>query len=904
MLARTLTASLAAAAVAAVATFAAPPAAGAAAPAGPGSAGGAVAESPRPGGYRPTGRLVVRFKDGVDAPGRARALARVGSHGRAAEVLKHVPGLNAALLKVDDPRAVHALLREDPAVRYVEAETRYRALAADAQQPERTAAGLPSFATRDAGTALTGAGTDIAIIDSGVDSSNGDLAGKVVAAAAFADADDPTDPTDHSCDVQHCPHGTGVAAVAAAADGNGGVVGAAPGAAISSYSVFRRYVTTDAKGKKYEELAASTIDIAAALDAVRVRAQAHPELVVVNLSLGNTFDSLLVREAISALRAAAPQVTVVVAAGNDAAERPTFPAGDPGVVSVGASGVQGTETTCSFTGATTVAPFSNRGDVDIVAPGACIRTWYRADDPLVVDGYTGSPVVRKVDGTSFAAPMVVGVVALIAQQGVTGDAARAALLAGATKPATPNVTTGVGFLNAPGALAAATGTAAYTAAFVDRGGQVANQVGRRTVEVLQVQPGVGATAPETVAPVLPAGRGTVTPVVDGETVTGGVRRTTYTYAVPAANLGGVVFTMTAGTLKVPFRLLDPTDGFEGLPNASGDQSSVGLTFGTRSAYVRSAYVGAGTNLHFDYTYGDSQTSTAVLSDLFVWEPSTSGGTADAAMAPIDAAGGGTYEPSSFDYPVSVTGRHLFGWVLFSEADSSSSATKYVMKPGYLGPGAAISAPALASSVSPTGPFVVSWSGYRGKRFEVEYTTKVKSGTSWVYGTWRTWKVTGSASSATFGTAGLVKGQTYWFRLRTFDAYGNPSLYATTRTVVPQDDLSSSMYYTGSWAKRALGNRWFGYVHQSAARGAYVQHRTDTSQFTVIGDKCPSCGQFAVYVDGVYKGTVDTRAGGTYARQVLWTSASLGAPKGHTIKLVVVGTSGRPYVLIDGIGTLR
>lgn len=905
-------------------TLAAPVAADAAptAPAAPPSvapANGRADGDPRTG-HRSTGRLQVRFKDGVTAKGRDAALARVRAKGRAADVVRTAPGLNAALLRVDDARAVQALLREDPAVAYAEAESSYRPLAItpDTQTAERSAANLPTATTRGNETAPTGAGTEIAVIDSIVDTANPDLAGKVVHTQDLTEPVGDGDPndgwlvTDLACNAERCPHGTGVAAVAVGADGNGFVVGAAPEATVSSYNVFRRFLyQNQTTGDTFEDLSASSLDIAEALDAVRQRAVANPALVAVNLSLGGTFDNQLVKDELAQLRADAPHVTVVVAAGNDGGERAQFPAGDPGVISVGSTGTE-SETCPSFSGPTTVSSFSNRGDVDVVAPGACVLTWYRPTG-TIPGQHAGARLLTRVNGTSFSAPMVAGVVALLGEQGVTGDAARAAIVAAAAKPAIANVAAGAGFLDAASALALATGTTAYTAAFVDRGGQVANQVGRRTVEVLEVQP--GGTAPaEPTAPTLTAGRGTLS---DPQSAAqNAVRRTTYAYTPPAANVGPASFTLTAGSVVVPMRLLDPTDNFEGLPVPSGDQSSVLLTYGSRSAYVRSAPVAGGHPLRLDYTYGDGGQEYAdpdvpPSSDLFVWEPISAGATADAAMEPFTAAMGSQYTGTK-NVHSPRSGRYLFGWVLFSEEDDSNPAdatSRYRLKPTYGPIVSTFTAPALASTESGSGPFRVSWTGSYGVRYEIDWMTKVKrSDGVWVDGTWRRWTTTTGPAGFAFGQnskpTAIVKGQTYWFRLRSFDVLNNPSPMYYRATVAPQDNLSTSFSYAGSWSKRALGGRWFGWVHQSGTRGASVTHRAETSQFTVVGDRCTTCGQFQVWVDGALKATVDTRASSGQYRQVLWTSPNYGAPRPHTIKLVVLGTSRRPWVVLDGIGTRR
>jgi hypothetical protein len=64
----------------------------------------------------------------------------------------------------------------------------------------------------------------------------------------------------------------------------------------------------------------------------------------------------------------------------------------------------------------------------------------------------------------------------------------------------------------------------------------------------------------------------------------------------------------------------------------------------------------------------------------------------------------------------------------------------------------------------------------------------------------------------------------------------------------------------------------------------------------------SRGQVKIYVNGVFLAKVDLR-GATKYRDVAWqktwsTSAT------RTIKLVVVGTAGRPRIDLDGFVTLR
>jgi serine protease len=89
----------------------------------------------------------------------------------------------------------------------------------------------------------------------------------------------------------------------------------------------------------------------------------------VNLSLGGEADSAFLRSLIE--EASKRGVLFVAAAGNEPVATLVYPAADPGVVSVTASGVDGG-----------IAPYANRGEwIDAMAPGTNVfnyldRSWY------------------------------------------------------------------------------------------------------------------------------------------------------------------------------------------------------------------------------------------------------------------------------------------------------------------------------------------------------------------------------------------------------------------------------------------------------------------------------------------------------------------------------------------------
>ena len=200
-------------------------------------------------------------------------------------------------------------------------------------------------------------------------------------------------------------------------------------------------------------------------------------------------------------------------------------------------------------------------------------------------------------------------------------------------------------------------------------------------------------------------------------------------------------------------------------------------------------------------------------------------------------------------------------------------------------------------------FPVSWTG-SAVSYQVLYGERSHpSAGVWGSPVYKTWIAATAAKSATFSGA---QGHTYYFQVRGFDVFGNPTAYSSVKSAnVPLNENSAAFTYSSGWSGVSATNRYLGTYRYATTAGRYLSGRADTSSFTVIGDKCAVCGQFRVYVDGVLKATVDTRASTTYPRQVLYAGSTLlGGVKSHSIKIVVVGTAGRPRVDIDGIALSR
>jgi serine protease AprX len=320
------------------------------------------------------------------------------------------------------------------------------------------------------GLGFSGAGVGVAVIDSGITSWHNDLAGRTPVAypygdqrlAAFVDfVNGATAPYDDE------GHGTHVAGIIAGngRDSLGRHAGVAPDAALISLKVL------DANGR-------GTISHAiAALDWVLAHHQQY-HIRVVNLSVGAA-----VRESywtdpltLAAKRVTDAGVVVVTAAGNigkNAAGEPVYggitaPGNAPWVLTVGASSTNGTLTRDDDS----MATFSSRGPTyldwgakpDLVASGvgtislsAPNSTFYVTKAQMLVNGFVGASegAYLTLSGTSMAAPVVSGTVALMLQANpsLTPNAVKAILQYTAEQRSGYNaLTQGAGFLNTIGAV--------------------------------------------------------------------------------------------------------------------------------------------------------------------------------------------------------------------------------------------------------------------------------------------------------------------------------------------------------------------------------------------------------------------------------------------------------------------
>jgi subtilisin family serine protease len=402
-------------------------------------AGPARAASPEPVATfepsAPADGLLVRFDPGTPDAAIRSAISAAG--GRVEE-----PAGDTGYVKVstgDVPAAeVAALLDRSTLVSEVGPNTiRYAAAIPNDPNFSQQSTYLQAMNLPAAWDTTTGNDSMImAIIDSGVQLNHPDLAGRLVPGWDFVNRD--SDPTDDF------GHGTMVAGIAAASTNNGrGVAGATWQGKIMPIKVL------DSRGQADDE------DIAAG-----IRWAVDHGANVLNLSLGGPGEGTgILQEAVN--HATTRNVVVVAAAGNDGdksvveATAPHYPAACAGVIAVGSTDAAGNHSS-----------FSSYGNwIDVVAPGEVGANRGIATTMRGSSYGTGS-------GTSFSAPLVAGVAALMRAANPNANQATISnRLIGSTRDlgqAGFDAVYGTGMVDATAALAAVSG--AFSSASTDGSG--------------------------------------------------------------------------------------------------------------------------------------------------------------------------------------------------------------------------------------------------------------------------------------------------------------------------------------------------------------------------------------------------------------------------------------------------
>jgi serine protease AprX len=330
---------------------------------------------------------------------------------------------------------------------------------------ERTSATVGADSVRQQ-LGYDGAGVGVAVIDSGITAWHDDLGDPAAPGTQRVDAfvNFVTGQTQAHDDYGHGTHVAGIIA-GNGADSNGARSGIAPQARLVVLKVL------DHKGR------GRISDVIAAID-YAVAHKGEFGIRIINMSIGagvyESYDTDLLTQA--AKRAVEAGLVVVAAAGNHGRDDDgvvqhgaiSAPGNAPWVITVGAASHMGTTSRADDT----IAAFSSRGPTahdyaakpDLVAPGVGIyslssagSTLYERWEDYLLPGGDGSSDMPylSLSGTSQAAPVVAGTVALMLQANpsLTPNAVKAILQYTAQMyDGHSYLAQGAGFLNARGAV--------------------------------------------------------------------------------------------------------------------------------------------------------------------------------------------------------------------------------------------------------------------------------------------------------------------------------------------------------------------------------------------------------------------------------------------------------------------
>ncbi len=327
------------------------------------------------------GHILVSFKPGADTATQHKLLGRYGL-----AVKKDIPQIGTKVVTVN-PKARDAVIKalsHNPAVKFAEKDFTATAAATPndpcfaATNSFANGCGAPTgqwphivMKNKSAWDITTGSSSVIvAVVDSGIDASHPDLAGKTVAGYNVLNGS--------STAIDISGHGEYVAGTIAANSNNSqGVAGVCWACRLMPVKI------TDTGSATYSDIAAG---ITWATD--------HGAQVI-NVSYGGTSASSAVNSAVT--YAISRNVVVVAAAGNSGVNTVNYPGGSPGAIAVAASDQSDN-----------LMNYSNFGSwVQVAAPTSQVTTWLKDPSTQLPYGY------GPVGGTSISSPMVAGTIALM-----------------------------------------------------------------------------------------------------------------------------------------------------------------------------------------------------------------------------------------------------------------------------------------------------------------------------------------------------------------------------------------------------------------------------------------------------------------------------------------------------------
>jgi hypothetical protein len=134
-----------------------------------------------------------------------------------------------------------------------------------------------------------------------------------------------------------------------------------------------------------------------------------------------------------------------------------------------------------------------------------------------------------------------------------------------------------------------------------------------------------------------------------------------------------------------------------------------------------------------------------------------------------------------------------------------------------------------------------------------------------------------------------------------DRAGNTAAASVSGTPVILQETAATK--SGTWTAKSSSSYLGGKSLASSTKNASLTWTFTGRSAAWVVSRAANSGQAYVYVDGVKAATVDLKSATTKYRDAIWTKTWATSGK-HTIKIVVVGTAGRPAITTDGLVYLK
>ncbi len=198
------------------------------------------------------------------------------------------------------------------------------------------------------------------------------------------------------------------------------------------------------------------------------------------------------------------------------------------------------------------------------------------------------------------------------------------------------------------------------------------------------------------------------------------------------------------------------------------------------------------------------------------------------------------------------------------------------------------------------PILLTWSGAdTGGAGVASYQVarSTDGGSTWA-------SIATGLTSPSMATAVAASG-TVRYEVRAIDWAGNSGAWTIGPSLQPRlrQQGSHTIHYRGTWRTSRSAAYSGGSLRDARARGAKATTTFTGRSIALVTTRAPRRGKVRIYVNGKRVATIDLRRSSRLTRSVVWQRTWATKAK-RTIRIVVVGTAGRPRIDLDAFAVLH